>query len=104
MSAVSRHIDAPRVCFVVESSTDVRLAEGMAERFSLTLLARKVTDGVEISQPPSLRLKVVVGATSRAQIVRPVITSLRSRRHDYDHVIVQGCGPYRLSSKTFRGG
>jgi hypothetical protein len=41
-----------RLCFIVESGTDVRMVEGLAERFDLSVLARRITDGVEISWPP----------------------------------------------------
>jgi hypothetical protein len=42
-----------RVCYLIESGTDVRTVEGLAERFELTLVARRMLDGVEISQPPN---------------------------------------------------
>ena len=35
----------PRVCFIVESGTDVRLVEGLAARVALDVLARGIPDG-----------------------------------------------------------
>ena len=87
-----------RVCFIVESGTDVRLVDGMAERFDLTVLARKISDGVEISQPPSRPLKIVMGLPSRAGFARLVLTFLWTRRLDFDHVIVQGYGIAALAA------
>ena len=40
-----------RLWFIVESGTDVRLVEGLAGRWPLTLLAWRITGGREISQP-----------------------------------------------------
>lgn len=36
----------PHLCFIIETGTDVRLVEGLAERFNLTLLARQSKDAV----------------------------------------------------------
>lgn len=81
-----------RVCFVVESGTDVRLVEGMSERFDLTVLARKIVAGGEISQIPSRPLKLIVGSASRIGFARAVFCFLRKRRQDFDHIVVQGYG------------
>ena len=44
-----------RLCFVVESGTDVRMVEGLAERCELTLVTRQVVGGKTISQPTGAR-------------------------------------------------
>ena len=39
---MTRHSNQVRVCFIVESGTDVRLVEGLAERVALRVLARDI--------------------------------------------------------------
>ena len=39
---------------MIESGTDVRMVEGLAARFDLTVVARRILDGVEISHPPDV--------------------------------------------------
>lgn len=87
-----------RVCFVVESGTDVRMVEGMAERFSLTALARQIDGGVEISQPPSQPVPTIVGPRSRLAFALRVWNHLRAEREGIDHVIVQGYGLAALAA------
>ena len=53
-----------RLCFIVESGTDVRLVEGLAERWPLTVLARRVLGGREISQATSAVFDHRVGPAS----------------------------------------
>src|SRR5439155_6758445 len=48
LTAKERVVKPARLCFVVESGTDVRLVEGLAERFELTVLARRVEGGFEV--------------------------------------------------------
>ncbi|MGH7932959.1 MAG: glycosyltransferase family 4 protein [Candidatus Binataceae bacterium] len=81
-----------RLCFVVESGTDVRMVEGMASRFTLSVLARRIGGGVEISRPPDQPMSVTVGPSSRIGFARVVFNYLRARRFDFDHVVVQGYG------------
>ena len=71
-----------RVCFIVESGTDVRMVDGMAEHFELSILARKIEGGAEINHPPASRVETVVGPASRAAFTRTVLAYLfrRSRR------------------------
>jgi len=57
-----------RLCLVVESGTDVRLVEGLAERFDLTILARRIEGGVEVNHPPAISVPSVVGPASRLEI------------------------------------
>src|SRR5229473_3562214 len=78
-----------RLCYIVESGTDVRTVEGLAEYFDLTILARKIEDGVEISQAPSVSVRSKVGPASRFGFARFVWRHLLSRRDSYDAVMVQ---------------
>jgi glycosyltransferase involved in cell wall biosynthesis len=81
-----------RVCFVIEAGTDVRTVDGMAERFDLTVVARRIIDGVEISQPPEHRVNTITGPTSRTAFGHLVAKYLFKNRASFDYVIVQGYG------------
>ncbi len=87
-----------RVCFVVESGTDVRLVEGLAERFTLTILARRIPGGVEVSQPTETADAVTVGSPNRAHFAREVYRFLTEPGHRFDTVIVQGYGLAALAA------
>ena len=82
-----------RVCFVVESGTDVRLVEGLASRAALTLVARRVAGGREISQPTDATADVVVGPASFARFAGFVCRWIWSHRRQIDAIVVQGYGP-----------
>src|SRR5215216_4031976 len=87
---MSKHGPNPlRICFVVESGTDVRLVEGLAERFDLSILARKIEGGVEISHLPSTPVTTLVGPASRIGFARFIWHHL-SREKRFDFIIVQG--------------
>lgn len=79
-----------RLCFVVESGVDVRLVEGLAARFDLSILARRIEGGVEISHPPAVDARVIVGPASRAGFARFVSRHLARHAARIDAVIVQG--------------
>ena len=79
-----------RVCFVVESGTDVRMVEGLAERFDLIIIARTIKGGVEISHPPRKVIPTILGPPSRTQFARMVWRQLRESTRSIDYVIVQG--------------
>jgi glycosyltransferase involved in cell wall biosynthesis len=79
-----------RVCFVVESGTDVRMVEGLADRFDLAVIARKIKGGVEISHPPAKLIPTILGPSSRMQFARMVWRQMRERAQSIDYVIVQG--------------
>jgi glycosyltransferase involved in cell wall biosynthesis len=83
-----------RLAFLVESGTDVRLVEGLAERFALTVMARRMVNGVEISQPPQSRFESIVGSAGRLGFARSVGRFLRER--EFDAVLVQGYGAAAL--------
>jgi len=79
----------PRLCFVVESGTDVRLVDGLATRFDLTILARRIEEGVEISRQPEQAVPVKIGPSSRTGFARMVHAELRQAGR-YDAALVQG--------------
>src|SRR5437762_9539266 len=86
------------LCFVVESGTDVRLVEGLAERFELEVVARRIEGGVEISQPPAPPVQISVGPGSRLKFALFVWRYLRAHRQEIDRVIVQGYGLAALAA------
>jgi glycosyltransferase involved in cell wall biosynthesis len=90
--------ERPLVSFVVESGTDVRMVEGLAERFELEIFARRIIGGVEISQQPSIAVRVRIGAPSRAAFAREVFRFLTRRNGRPDFVIVQGYGLAALAA------
>ena len=82
-----------RVCFVVESGTDVRLAEGLAEGAALRILARRVTGGREISQPSRREIPTEIGPSSHLRFALFAAARLLRLRNEIDVVLVQGYGP-----------
>lgn len=85
------------LCFVVESGTDVRMVEGLAECFNLTILHRKL-DRPFISQPTSAKFTLLAGPTSRAKFSKFVFDSLVESADDLDYVIVQSYGLAALAA------
>lgn len=86
----------PRVCFVVDSGTDVRLVEGMAERVDLTVLARRIRGGREVSQAPRHALDVEVGPAGHLAFAWFLVRRWRRVSRRIDVVLVQGYGPAAL--------
>lgn len=78
-----------RLCFVVESGTDVRLVDELAARFELTVLARSIPGGVAISHPPERAADIVLRPASRIRFAWSVLRRLTSGPH-FDVVLVQG--------------
>jgi glycosyltransferase involved in cell wall biosynthesis len=87
-----------RVCYVIESGTDVRTVEGLADRFELTLVARRMLDGVEISQPTDREFKFVLGPSSRARFALFAGKFLRTHGSQFDYILVQGYGLSALAA------
>jgi glycosyltransferase involved in cell wall biosynthesis len=81
-----------RVCFVVESGTDVRLVEGLAARTRLTLVARRV-GGREISQPTDAKAEIVVGPSTFPRFALFVCRWICRHPREFDAIVVQGYGP-----------
>ena len=72
---------SPRLWFVVESGTDVRLVEGMAARWPLTVVARRIVGGREISQSTTARFDMQAGPPSFIRFgVHVAIRILMNRR------------------------
>jgi glycosyltransferase involved in cell wall biosynthesis len=79
-----------RLGFVVESGTDVRLVEGLAERFELTVFARRIVGGVEISRYPSVPCTKIVGPASRSRFAWSAALYVLRHRAEIDYWVVQG--------------
>lgn len=87
-----------RIWLVVESGTDVRLVEGLAERAEVVVLARRIHGGVEISQRLERPVPVTVGPASRAAFAALVFARLLAARPAEDRVLVQNYGPAALAA------
>lgn len=85
------------LCFVVETGTDVRMVEGLAEYFNLTILYRQV-DRPFVSQPTSAKFTLLAGPTSRANFSKFVFGSLTKIADKFDYVIVQSYGLAALAA------
>jgi glycosyltransferase involved in cell wall biosynthesis len=81
-----------RVCYLIESGTDVRTVEGLAARFNLTLVARRMLDGVEISHPPDCDFNFVLGPSARGRFALFVANFLRKNGSQFDYILAQGYG------------
>jgi glycosyltransferase involved in cell wall biosynthesis len=83
----------PNLCFVLESGTDVRLVEGLRERCNLTVVARKLNDGIAtFSQTPAMAIDTVFGPDSRSKYALFVCNYLKQQQNKFDFVIAQGYG------------
>lgn len=91
-----------RLLFIVESGTDVRMVEGLAERFDLQIIARKIENGVEINWPPSPDIPTVIGPTGRVSFAHFVFREIIRRKSEIDLVLVQGYGPAALAANISR--
>lgn len=80
----------PRLWFVVESATDVRLVEGLAEHFELTLITRRIGRRIGVSQAPSASVSIVQGPPQRGRFARLVARELYRHRTEVDVLLVQG--------------
>jgi glycosyltransferase involved in cell wall biosynthesis len=81
-----------RLWFIVESGTDVRLIEGLAERWPLTVTARRVVGGREISQDTTARFEMRIGPASFARFGAHAAVGLLRHRRRIGVVVVQGYG------------
>ena len=81
-----------RVLFVVESGTDVRLIEGLSSRCELTVVARPIMGGREISQLTGSRFGFVRGPGGFVSFARFVFGWLLRHRRDVDAIVLQGYG------------
>lgn len=90
----------PRVCFVVESGTDVRMVDGLSAFGDVTVIARRIVNGVEISRSPRSAARIEVGPSSFPGFARHVFSALRRRRGEFDVILVQGYGPAAAAANT----
>jgi len=81
-----------RLLFVVESGTDVRLVDGLAERNEVVVFARRIRCGREISQALTTPSQVIAGPASRFLFAAAAAALVLRRRRSYDHVLTQGFG------------
>lgn len=91
----SRANQRRRLWFIVESGTDVRLVEGLAERFDLSIIAREIPGGRVISREPDRQGYTFIGSKSRARFMGTVWDTLTNSREP-GAVLVQGYGPAAL--------
>lgn len=89
-----------RLLFVVESGTDVRLVEGLAEHFDLRILARKIEGGVAISWPPSVEIPTTIGPSGRAAFAAFVLKEIIRLKSEIDVILVQGYSLAALAANT----
>lgn len=100
MLAAARGGPGLRLCFVVESGTDVRLVEGLAARAELTVLARAVPGGRVLSRPATCPVQLEVGPSSRAGFGRFVLQRLLAGAGRWDVVLVQGYAVAALAANV----
>ncbi len=85
---------------MIESGSDVRLIEGLAERYALSILARRIEGGVEINHPPKSPVSVIIGPASRLTFAWLVGKQLWQRQRQLDWVIVQGSSLAALAANV----
>jgi glycosyltransferase involved in cell wall biosynthesis/SAM-dependent methyltransferase len=83
----------PRVCFIVESGTDVRLVEGLAEQVALQVLARAIPGGRPVSQPTARPISIA--SSGRLTFACKAFATVF--RSPIDVVLVQGHGVTALA-------
>jgi glycosyltransferase involved in cell wall biosynthesis len=79
------------MCLVLETVTDIRIVQGLAERFNLLILYRK-TNSSFVNHPPSAKFEAVVGPASRLEFARFVFSYLKEKSNKFDCVISQNYG------------
>lgn len=84
-----------RICYIVEWTTDVRMANGLAERADLTILGRNAQ---LINHQPTAPLRIKTSPRTRAGFARYILQHLLQTRGEYDRVIVQGYGLAALAA------
>lgn len=86
-----RQVTRPRLWFVIESRTDVRLVEGLAEDFELTLIMRPtVGRPMSVSQTPAASVSIVHGPLHRGRFAALVASKVIRHRAEIDVLLVQG--------------
>ena len=80
------------LCFICETPTDIRLVEGLANKFKITILGRHFKDRNIISQPLRMPTDIILGPDSRLKFMLFICKYLRQHGEQFDYVIVQGYG------------
>lgn len=86
------------LCFICENSTDIRLVEGLAGKFKLTILGRNFSDRHIVNHPSRMPVEIILGPNSRLKFVFFIWKYLRQHREQFDYVIVQGYGLSALAA------
>jgi glycosyltransferase involved in cell wall biosynthesis len=84
----------------VESGTDVRLVDGLAASFDLTVLARRIEGGKEINRTPASNVPVTVGPAAFASFARHVFRFLSEHAAAFDFILVQGYGAAAMAANV----
>lgn len=82
----------PRILFVTETATDVRLIEGLAEVGPLSHLYRDLTVGVPLSQPTIAAYNPLRGPRGRLAFALSAFATVLRTRRSVDFVLIQGYG------------
>ncbi len=81
------------LCFVVESSTDVRIADGLAQQTDSTALGRTITGGRVISRETEHSITMTTGPASRlrfaARTFREMVLAKFETRAVFDRLMIQ---------------
>ena len=85
----------PSVFLIIESGTDVRLLEGLADRVTLRVLVRRIAGGREVNRPT--RVPVLVGDAGRLRFAWRVFRDVL-HAGPRDVVLVQGYGAAALAA------
>lgn len=89
----------PRVWFVVESGTDVRLVDGLAARYDTTILARTILGGAAVNGTPANGARVLAGPHQRVAFAVWAARRILFGRPAPDFVLAQGYGLGALLSQ-----
>ncbi len=92
----------PRLVFVVESGTDVRLVDGLADHFELSIIARQIEGGRAINWPANTDVPITMGPPGRAAFARFIFRELVRRRSEFDIALVQGYSLAALAANVSR--
>ncbi len=89
-----------RICFIVESGTDVRLLEGLAAHMQVRVVARFIQGGRAVNHVPRVPISIETGPANRVRFAMFAARHLWQRRRDYDLVLVQGYGVAALAANA----
>lgn len=93
--------DPQRLNFIVESGADVRMIEGIRQHFNLSVLARRIVGGVEISRPPNPPADIQVGPPSRIGFARAALDFLAKSNPASDFILAQSYGLAAYAANRF---